>query len=169
VRIGVLIGIIVMQPMRCHPACRRILETADRHDDKETLEPSRASKAAVSQQPVIADVDADAAVKINARNQQHHTGPGKQPGDDREQGQRVYRYDGNGIAPRNAVVGGLRSRKTTAPGELDSRAHESAPCGTGNVQADIQLQVPVSSLFENTQATPTCSEPDLFVVSPFAA
>ena len=83
--IGLFVAVLMMHPMDRDPSCRRILQIAHPEDRQSMLQPSRAGKAPVSQQAVVADGDAHHAEHKVTGDCDDQTGPGEQPRDEREQ------------------------------------------------------------------------------------
>ena len=78
-RVFPLIGQFVVSPVYRDPPCGRILQAADGQDNEAVLQPFRANEAAVGQQPVIAEIDAEAAEAISPDDRQHDSGPTEIP------------------------------------------------------------------------------------------
>ena len=64
-----------------HPLGRSVLHAAQRQNHEGTLEPCRQDGASMSQDPVVAEIDA-LAEDVDARDHDDQTGPGEQPWDD---------------------------------------------------------------------------------------
>ena len=80
VRVGPVIGAVMVQPMGGHPPGGRILETADRDNRKTVLKPQRTAEAAVAEQPVVTEIDPGGAEDIDADDRQRDAGPAEEPG-----------------------------------------------------------------------------------------
>ncbi len=102
VRVGLLVGKDVMHPMHGHPLGRGILQGTLCEEGETVLEPLGHGEAAVSQQPVVAQRDAQ-AIERHAQNGQSDSGPAKQPGNERRQGRQMNRRDRNHVKPDHAV------------------------------------------------------------------
>ena len=65
----------MVQAMHCHPAGRRVLQATDAEDRQTVFEPFRAGEAAVGEQPVEAEVDAERAEDVCAEQTDRQPGP----------------------------------------------------------------------------------------------
>ncbi len=76
-------------PMHRDPPRRGVLHAADRQDGEPVLQPFRADQAAMRQQPMIAQIDPEAAEHVKPQHRQHETGPAEQPGQHRQRRDQV--------------------------------------------------------------------------------
>ena len=66
-RVGLLVGVLMMNPMRDDPAGRRVLQAADAQDGEGACSSHlRTFKAAMRQQPVKAEIDAQRAEDVQS-------------------------------------------------------------------------------------------------------
>ena len=67
--------VFMVAAMNGDPARRRILESADGKYGESVFQPFRAGEAAVGQQPVIADIDAERSEDVDSRQTQENAAP----------------------------------------------------------------------------------------------
>src|SRR4029077_4392487 len=99
VGILLLIGVLMMPAMDRHPAGGGILQAADAQDREAMLEPFRAIEAAMGEQAVIAEVDAQGSEDITAGNRQRDPGPAEEPGQEGQQGDKMIADHADRIDP----------------------------------------------------------------------
>ena len=75
VRIVWLVGMLVVLSVDRDPAGRRILQAADAENRERMLEPLRATKRAMRQQPVIAKIDAERPEYVGSQQTNGEPGP----------------------------------------------------------------------------------------------
>jgi hypothetical protein len=128
-RILVFVCVLVVPPVHCDPVRRRILQRANREERKAVFEPARACEAAMREQSVIADVDAEDAEHVGARHKNHLASPTEEPWQECKRGQQVNDCKGvdvslfplHGARRRNMSGAGAR-RKTSGCGLWRERA-----------------------------------------------
>ena len=103
-RVGPLIGAVMVQAMGGHPPGGRILETANRDDRKSVLKPQRTAKAAVAEQSMITEVDPGSTEDIDPDHRQRDAGPAEEPGIERQQCQQVIAAHRKRVAPIDASI-----------------------------------------------------------------
>jgi hypothetical protein len=79
VRIGSIVGAMMVQTMRGHPSGGRILNAADSDDCKCVLEPQRTAETAVTKQPMITKVDPGSAEDVDPDHRKRDAGPAEEP------------------------------------------------------------------------------------------
>src|SRR4051812_46371052 len=80
VRIGAIVGVLVMHPMDRDPACRRVLQRADAQQCEGMLQPFRTPKTPMSEQAVVSDIDPQRTEHVVAQEDEHHARPGEEIG-----------------------------------------------------------------------------------------
>jgi hypothetical protein len=88
-RIRLVIGVVVMTPMDRDPTRRRVLKTAQSKDGERVLEPNRAGKGSMRQQPMKAEADAERSEYIQADECDNDACPTEEPGHEGEQRQNM--------------------------------------------------------------------------------
>ena len=99
VRIGPLVGVLMMHPVDCNPASRRALQRANPQNCEPVLEPFRAAETAMGEQPVVADVDSHGTENVIAQEHEHQSGPCEQPGHQRQRQEKMEGNDHGKIRP----------------------------------------------------------------------
>src|SRR5262245_30447036 len=102
VRVGLLVGVLVVPAMDRDPACRGVLQTAESEDGERVLEPFRAAETPVRQQAVIAEVDAENAEDVVAHDEEGHAGPTEEPRHERKQREQMIADQEYGGEPDDA-------------------------------------------------------------------
>jgi len=74
----------MMPPVDRNPVWRRFHHTARSQQDEGALQPARTGKAAVSQQAMEAEVNADGAEDVDAESSDKNAGPAEEPGNGRQ-------------------------------------------------------------------------------------
>ncbi len=92
VRVFFPIGILMMPAMRRDPIRRRILHRTHPHHGEGMFQPERAGEAAMGQQAVITNVDAEHAEDVDAEQVKDHAAPAEKP---RQQRQRCDQVNDN--------------------------------------------------------------------------
>lgn len=97
--IGLMVGVLVMDPVHRYPACWGVLHGAHTQKRQESLKPLRCGHAPVGQHAVVANVDSQRSEDIKSQDAQDDSCPTEEPGDKGEASEQVNQRDGNGIAP----------------------------------------------------------------------
>src|SRR5262249_51819364 len=111
VRVGLLVGVLVMPAIDSDPAGRRVLQAADAEDGETVFEPARGLETAMRQQPVITEVDAERAEDVEPGDAYGDAGPVEQPGDESQERGGVEEEEGADVWPDQPVAadgGGVR-------------------------------------------------------------
>src|SRR5436190_15336335 len=74
-RVGLLVGVLMMLAVYRHPSRGRILQAANAQQREKMFEPFGAGESAVSEQPVIAERHSQHAKKIMSGDEQHEARP----------------------------------------------------------------------------------------------
>jgi hypothetical protein len=117
VRVLLLVGVPVVVAVDGHPLAGRVLEAAEGEEDEEALEPLRRLEAAMSEEPVVAEVDAEVAVDVDADDERDEAGPAEEPREDGEGREEVEQPDRDRVGPVERVPGDPGER---GPGLCDS-------------------------------------------------
>ncbi len=86
-----VVGMLVVHAMDRDPVDGRTLPAADAENGEAVFEPRGTDEAAMREQAVVADVDAERAEQVKSRHGPDQTGPAKQPGNTCGECQRVKR------------------------------------------------------------------------------
>jgi len=120
VRIGLLIGMLMVPPMHGHPMGRRVLHAADAERGEAVLQPFRANQAAMRQHTMVAKVDAEAAEHVDAADGEHNAGGTEEPRQQSQQRKSVEHTDGDRIGPYDAMrVDGGRQLQAGRRGQVE--------------------------------------------------
>ena len=101
-RVTLLVGGMMMLAMQRDPDYRRILHAADAQNGEQALHPSRGRKAAMRQQAMVPDVNAERAEDVASQKRNHDPAPAKEPGQARENRNKMDENDRQGISPFDA-------------------------------------------------------------------
>ena len=99
VRIGFMVGVLMMQPMHEHPPRGRLLQIADAQDRQRVLEPERAFEAAVCEQAMKAGPDSQRAEDVIPNRQPQHAPPAEEVGQERQRNQQMKKRHAEDIRP----------------------------------------------------------------------
>src|SRR3984885_1013706 len=125
VRIGALVGTMVMHAMGRHPPRRRILDTPDGEKRKAMLEPERALEAAMGEQAMIAKVHPAGAIDIDTDKGEHGARCRIEPWNKRKKRQQVIGPDGGPISPIAPPLAGPKRKRQRGRG-FDHAGHGGA-------------------------------------------
>src|SRR4051812_371275 len=103
-RISLVIGMLMMDPMDNDPAGGRLLQVANSEQGQCVLKPHRALKASVRQQSMKAGADTHRAEDIVADRQPKQAPPTKNVGQECQRNQQMKRYDADDVRPDNAAL-----------------------------------------------------------------
>src|SRR5215467_2988782 len=93
---------MMMLAMPRGPNSRRLLHTTRAENGQRALRPSRARKATVRQQPMVADVHADPTEYNASKHHEDDPGPTEGPGEARYERDEMDKNDGRRISPFDA-------------------------------------------------------------------
>src|SRR3954463_8616620 len=79
-RVGLIVGVLMVPAMNAHPTGRRVLDTAQTQNGEGVLQPFGAGEASVSEQAMEAQADAERAKDIETQECHYQTGPTEEPG-----------------------------------------------------------------------------------------
>lgn len=99
VRIGLMVGVLVMNSVHRHPTCRGVLHGAHTQKGQQSLEPLRCRHATVGEHAVVADVDTQCSEDIQTQDAQGDSRPTEEPGDKGDAGEQMDQRNGNSISP----------------------------------------------------------------------
>ncbi len=101
-RVHLLVTVPVVQAVNGHPARGAVLQIEHAHGRQRVLEPFRAGKSAVGQQPVVADRDPEHTENKMPKNGHNQPRPGKKPRNDGKKTDQVYRGQHDQVRPQNS-------------------------------------------------------------------
>ena len=117
-RIVLSVGVLVVPAMDRDPARRGVLHATHGKDGEQVLQPFLANQAAMREQPMVAEVDAERAEYVEAQNYQGESGPTEEPRQQRQQRDEMVNSHRNGVRPDDsAPVHGGRQGKTGRRGD----------------------------------------------------
>lgn len=103
-RMGVefVVGMHVVQPVVGDPPRRRVLEGTEGERGERTLEPAWHREAAVREQAVVAEIDAERAEHVRADERENDPRPAEAPRQKGEAGEQVHAADRQHVLPVHA-------------------------------------------------------------------
>src|SRR5215470_254111 len=101
--VGLLVGVLVVAAVDRNPARRSVLQAAKPKERERVLEPFRAAEAAVGEQAMITEVNAEHAEHVVAHDRKDHAGPAEKPWHQRQQREQVVADQEYGGKPNDAA------------------------------------------------------------------
>ncbi len=93
----------MVQAMHADPAGRREFQAADAERGEGPLEPSRDGESPVRQDAVVAEIDAERTVQVQADEREHHSRPRKEPRQERQRQEQVKQSEADDVGPDPGV------------------------------------------------------------------
>ena len=113
VRIGLMIGMLMVDAMHDHPPGGRLLQVAHAQEGQRVLQPQRALVTAMGKQPMEPGADAHRAENVIPNRQPHQTPPAKKIGKECQRNQQMEENDADYVRPNDAtlIIDELRPRE----------------------------------------------------------
>src|SRR5262245_61511730 len=130
VRVGLLVGMLVVTTVDRDPARRGVLQAAKPQDRQRVLEPFRTSEAAMGEQPMVTEVNAEHAEHIVAYDRKDDAGPAEKPRRQRQQREQMVADKESGGKPGDAAKAyGCWQRQRVRAGRHGPRVNSLAGQG----------------------------------------
>ena len=84
-QIALLVGMLMMQTMYGDPARRRVFQAADAERGERPLQPFRYAQSPMRQDAVVAQIDSERAIHVQAKCPERNARPGEEPGQEGQQ------------------------------------------------------------------------------------
>ena len=104
-RIGLMVGVLVMQPMDDNPPGGRLLQIADAQNGQAMFEPQRALETAMREQPMVAGADAHRTEDEISHRQPDDAPPTEDVRQKRQRNQQMKQRDADDVRPNDAALG----------------------------------------------------------------
>ena len=99
VRIGSIVGVLVMDAVHRNPAGGGVLHGADAQDRERVFQPLRTGETLMGEQSVIAKVDPQRAEHVEAKNREHDARPTEEVRKERQAREHMHGGNTNRIPP----------------------------------------------------------------------
>src|SRR6476660_7498965 len=102
-RVVVAVGMLMVSTMGADPFDRRIFKAADAEVDEAAFHPLLCDETAVTEQPVVTDVDPHPE-DVDADECDHQPRPTEKPRDEFGQGAQMHHREGDDVGPTKPVA-----------------------------------------------------------------